>query len=327
MRTLRKGFTLIELLVVIAIIAILIGLLLPAVQKVREAAARTQCLNNLKQLALALHAYHDARGKLPTSRSTPLAVGQPSTSFSVHAQILPYIEQQNLYNTINFSDLDNAPENKLAYAATVKTFICPSDPGVDQVPAGNGLTNYRVNEGSSVYYGIPGYPLLPNVPQANGPFFINVAYRLTDIADGTSNTAAWSEKKVGDFSNNVATEGTDMFGIFTTPSSQADAINQCTNVAWMTLSNQIESTSGSPWLLGSRSATCYDHSNVPFTHSCLFPAPGVGLFTSPANSGHGNGVNLAMCDGSVRFVANGVSLATWSAVGTMNGGEVIGSDF
>src|SRR3954468_13978334 len=99
----RRAFTLIELLVVIAIIAVLIGLLLPAVQKVREAAARASCQNNLKQLALALQNYHDATGTFPQSRSTPLEIGQPAVTFSAHARLLPFVEQDAVYKTIDFS--------------------------------------------------------------------------------------------------------------------------------------------------------------------------------------------------------------------------------
>src|SRR4051812_11676216 len=142
----RRGFTLIELLVVIAIIAVLIGLLLPAVQKVREAAARTKCTNNLKQMALALHGYHDARQAFPygkgPSYTTP---GTPVYArWSVHSQLLPYIEQDPLYKSIDFGMPPETPgmggvvnfmpayqnpnrENAAACRTTVPTFLCPSD--------------------------------------------------------------------------------------------------------------------------------------------------------------------------------------------------------
>jgi prepilin-type N-terminal cleavage/methylation domain-containing protein len=321
----RSAFTLIELLVVIAIIAILVGLLLPAVQKTREAGSRMSCQNNLKQLTLALHNYHDAYNSFPMSRSTPKAIGQPSTSFSVHSKLLPFVEQDNVYKTINFNDVDNAQENLVAFGLTIRTFLCPSDPGVNQIPQGTGGTSYRANEGASIFYGVPGYPQPAGVPDPNGPFFINKTYRIADITDGTSNTAAFSEKLLGDFSNAVATEVTDMYGVFSTPSSQDDAINQCQGIDWTNLANQLLSTSGAPWLLGSRTTTCYDHTALPFSHSCLFPV--VGCFTSPANSAHVGGLNLSLCDGSVRFVSRSISLTTWQALGTRNGGEVLGSDF
>src|SRR6202011_3608557 len=117
----RPGFTLIELLVVIAIIAILMGLLVPAVQKVRSAAARIQCQNNLKQLGIAIHSHHDGQGYFPPSRTT-------GDGFSVHVYLLPYIEQDNVYHSINFGAKWSDPSNALAAGSVIKTYLCPADP-------------------------------------------------------------------------------------------------------------------------------------------------------------------------------------------------------
>src|SRR5262245_34118288 len=127
----RGGFTLVELLVVIAIIAVLVGLLLPAVQKVRAAAARAQCLNNLKQIATAAHNYHDAKGRLPTGGRLPIMVGdRPTGGTNLWVELLPYIEQGNLYGKWDLNDnRNNVVGGKNAtQAQVIKLLVCPSDP-------------------------------------------------------------------------------------------------------------------------------------------------------------------------------------------------------
>ena len=189
--SLRRGFTLIELLVVIAIIAILIGLLLPAVQKVREAAARMQCSNNLKQLGLGLHNYHSTYERLPPARGNITPAPGATTYRGWMCEILPYIEQDNLakamyttpWNTGFFAQYDKLP----------KTFICPSDNVNPGFRAGQaGLTSYLGSTGSDATFNA----------QYNGPSngFFKVTnssinnIRLTDITDGTSNTIAIGER-------------------------------------------------------------------------------------------------------------------------------------
>ncbi len=317
----RHGFTLIELLVVIAIIAILISLLLPAVQKVREAAARMQCQNNLKQLALALHNYEGDYKYLPRGRTFP-----NNEALSAASRLLPYIEQDNVFKLINFSVGWAHANNAAANATTIKTFLCPSDT-TSRVPPGVAPNSYRANEGTSLvmWYGISDAAGVNNaMPPANGPFDVNNALKLADITDGTSNTAAFSEHLIGDFSQSVVMERGDTFRPGTYPATADQAIADCAAIDINNLAFQSYSNVGGSWLYGYHSTTSYWHSAPPNTRSCMFPPSRI---MTTANSNHSGGVNISLCDGSVRFVSNGVSLATWRAVGTRNGGEVLGGNW
>ncbi|HEY8504432.1 MAG TPA: DUF1559 domain-containing protein [Gemmataceae bacterium] len=312
----RSAFTLIELLVVIAIIAILIGLLLPAVQKVRAAAARMNCQNNLKQIVLASHNYHDARGVLPP--------GRDQQSLSTHAYLLPYIEQDNVYKLIDFTQGWDAPANDAARAAEVTVFRCPADPR-NETPPGWAGTNYRACQGSGILWGMPSSSG-PNstMPPPNGVFYVNSKTKLLDITDGSSNTAAFSEHKIGDFSNAISTEDGDTYWPRTYPDTQDGAVADCANLDITDLSFQRVSDVGAPWLQGYHSTTIYFHVGPPNTRSCMYPS---GRIATTANSGHTSGVNVALADGSVRFVSQSVSLVTWRALGSRNGGEVLPGDW
>jgi prepilin-type N-terminal cleavage/methylation domain-containing protein/prepilin-type processing-associated H-X9-DG protein len=320
----KSGFTLIELLVVIAIIAILIGLLLPAVQKVREAAARMSCANNLKQFALALHNYHDARGTLPP--------GRDSNGFSTHAYILPYIEQGNIYNQINFTikcDMNNPGVNAAPMAEQIKILRCPSDS--TPTPAQWAGTNYRVNQGNQ----IPWSPD-PNLPSIDGPFYLNSTIKLIGITDGTSNTAMVSESLIGSFNaaspslydtvrlgQSVSYNGQTMY-----PTTPDQAYAMCQSIPAPTLGGgplpsglQVYQDTGAPLIYGYHSTTVYFHVGPPNSRSCMYPSNRIG---TAASSRHTNGVNMALCDGSVRFVNNSIPLPTWRALGSKDGGEVVG---
>jgi len=338
----RPGFTLIELLVVIAIIAILIGLLLPAVQKVREAAARLKCQNNLKQLGLALHNYESARGFLPPAMVPHLDPAYPTTpayffSWGVLAQLTPYLEQTAVYNSMDLTKplyLGTSPNyyvpapNDFAVGTKVTLFLCPSDKN-ETASGGYGIaafgaTNYAACTGSGLNGGSP--------YDADGLFYANSRVRITQVTDGASNTVAFSESTLGEGSESSTTPygGADAqtaYG-FLYSGSLTDA--GCATPQSWNLSNRR----GFQWVSGEYRCSSFNNYYPPNApqHDCFsyIPSgPPERLYTAlgwrAARSRHQQGVNVAMGDGSVRFVSNNVPVGTWRALSTRSTGEPVGN--
>ncbi len=307
----RRGFTLIELLVVIAIIAILIALLLPAVQQAREAARRTQCRNNLKQLGLALHNYHDVYGCIPIAD-----VNGTVNPVSAHARLLPGMDQAPLFNRIDFNVDHNHPNNDVARMTQLPAFLCPSN--VDALPGTlGGRNNYYWNAGSGVVMYDTG---MTGQPPANGIIYHTRRFRFNDITDGLSNTAAMAEKLTGDGSNGLSTPKTDTYRPGTYPNTADEAVQQCNATNTTDLTMQGYSNVGAPWLQQYHSTNQYNHVLPPNGRSCMYPP---GRIATTANSQHVGGVHLLLCDGAVKFVSDNVHMPTWRSLGSISGGEVI----
>jgi prepilin-type N-terminal cleavage/methylation domain-containing protein/prepilin-type processing-associated H-X9-DG protein len=322
----RSAFTLIELLVVIAIIAVLIGLLLPAVQKVREAASRLKCQNNLKQIGLALHNYHDAYNKFPPGgNSAAFAPGMIGSGYSCHMFLLRFLEQDNTCQSMAMMMPASDMMNDFSRSVVIPVFLCPSDPSRYSLPQGQPGNNYRANFGTSIinaYGDSDTQGVNAQMPPPNGGFFVNSRYTIADITDGTSNTAAFSEHIRGDFSNTISTPDADTYRPGTYPATPDEAYAQCLAIDVSNLAFQGNSNAGENWMQDSHTLTRYYHAFPPGARSCMFPPQHI---STTANSGHPNGVNVVLFDGSVRFVTYNIGLATWRALGTRNGGEVVGN--
>ena len=335
----RSGFTLIELLVVIAIIGILIGLLVPAVQRVREAASRMKCQNNLKQIGIALHSYHDVNHSFPTGKGP--AYPAPAAGYarwSVHALMLPYVEQDNLYKSIDFTFPPETPgmggvvnfmpafqnpgrQNAIPCRTVVPIFLCPSD-GAPQPADWPGQNNYLGNLGTQFLCDLSEQlpsTIAPN-EKPNGIFYYLSQVRLTDITDGTSNTAMFSEKIRGTGTPNLRS---DMF-VMPNQTSLDNTFQTCSGTDPQT-ATPLTSKQGYSWVMGEMCCTTYNHVAPPNTISCAgqpFPGTMANMAMQvPPSSYHTGGVNVLFADGGVRFITNGISLTTWRALGTRNGGE------
>jgi prepilin-type N-terminal cleavage/methylation domain-containing protein len=340
----RSGFTLIELLVVIAIIGVLISLLLPAVQKVREAANRVQCQNNLKQIGLALHNYHDTFKVFPSGKGPDYRASRPGSPvfarWSVHSKILPYVEQDNLYRSIDFTFPPETPgmggvvpfmppwqnpnrENSLPCRVAVPTFVCPSDP-TDINSDWPGVNNYYANQQTWLcdLSELNPSTIAPG-EFASGVFYYLSKVRITDMTDGASNTALFSEKLRG---GGLPNPRTDMFMMMNTTSLD-DTYQSCTNLD-PAMAVPLTSKEGASWVMGEMCCTTYNHVSPPNTRTCAgmgFPGNMANMAMQvPPSSAHPNCVNVLLGDGSVRAVFNDIDLATWRALGTRNRGEIIG---
>ena len=293
----KRGFTLIELLVVIAIIAVLVALLLPAVQQAREAARRSSCKNNLKQLGLAMHNYHDVTNNLPIASMSSTFAG--STSGYVWGRaILPYIEQGPMYDAWNENIEYHSGSNLTLIRTIIPGLLCPSDPATktwNNVPN----YNYAVNLGNTTVNSTNPFN---GVNHQGGTFKYSgstrgYSYKFRDLTDGTSNTLLMAEVR------------------------QGQIVSDLRGLTWY--GPHVGFTTHYP-----------PNTDIPDRLSSGFCRPSAGLpcqgtdGSNPQNfsarSRHTGGVQVIMADGAVRFVSENIDIGTWRDLSTRGGGEVIG---
>lgn len=330
----KRAFTLIELLVVIAIIGVLVALLLPAVQQAREAARRSQCRNNMKQIGLALHNYLEAFGRFPPEAiwafSPPGGGAMQPRNFTWITMLLPYLDQAPLYNSINFSApiwLQNTSTGQRIVASPLPILLCPSDPGIGAAPQGMSVTNYSGAEGYDWWS--------RGSDSLGGVFTLNVATSIKDIPDGTSNTIAVGETCAEGFKDGGHQRcgtgkvrvgaGEAVFRPALVAPPYSDSQGSAGN-AWPSPDGANNpQTSWAWWKAG-------PHAYKPTYLHCF----GLNAEWPGASSTHVGGGHFLMADGAVRFISQNINYpgeasngyargaGVWGALNTKLGSEVIG---
>jgi len=345
---------LIELLVVIAIIAILFALLLPAVQMAREAARRSQCKNNLKQIGLALHNYADTFGTFPPGRVVYISPSDDFSSsanggattgrgdcFSAFAGLLPQLDQSVIYNQIDFNNGPDTAANNSMSIVQPPVFLCPSDSGSRSLAQGAGfagVTNYVLNTGTT----FPVSTRNPSGTPVTGVFFENSKIGFRDLTDGSSQTICLSEQILSDPNDSSNTGGswngkTPSTGfVLTSGNNNSSAGPELVNYPGDCVSgNRLQLTRGNRLLYGAPGHTMYNHIRPPNDNGidCRggLPHSQRNLYwwsrlthNVAAHSKHVGGVHSLFCDGHVQFISSSVDLTVWQALGSRSGGEVVG---
>jgi len=324
----RLAFTLIELLVVVAILAVLVGLLVPAVQKVRDAANRMSCQNNLKQIGIALHNHHDSLGALPTQGDYRQLGGM--VYWSLFTRILPYVEQENLQKLIDFNrPISQQPE---VAKKRIRTYLCPSEINDRERPDSPTFTHYPLNYSAN---NGTWHIMQPPAGVGDGVFVVNGATRLSDIRDGTSNTLGIAEVKTfTPYFRECANPG--VAGV-PAPANPGGLAGYWGGGEFKMDSGHTEWVDGRVHQTGFTTTfppnTRVPHSfggqvfDVDFNSNREGRSASLPTYAAvTSRSHHVGGVNVLLMDGSCRFVQNGIAPDTWRALGTRAGAEVIVSE-
>lgn len=324
----RRGFTLIELLVVIAIIAILIALLLPAVQQAREAARRTQCKNNLKQIGIALHSYLEANSFFPPSFVSDVATGVNTGGgeWSVHARILPYLEQANLYEQVRLELSYEDPVNAFVKPLRIPAYLCPSETRDELRVSGPYYPlNYGYNGGTwHVWTNATGQ-------KGDGAFCPNSNFSTAAFTDGTSNTLCFAEVKTFTSYNRDGNAGT---AAVPSTTGQVEALiaaggsnlSDSGHTEWV--DGRVHQTGFTVTLPpnakvnvpGARRPMECDYTSCREDKTCTSPT----YAAVTARSWHSGIIHALLMDGSVRVVSENIDLGIWRSIGTRSGDEVLG---
>lgn len=330
----RAGFTLIELLVIVSVIGLLITLTLPAVQSSREAARRSQCANNLKQIGLALHSYEASNRSFPLNWGNPRVApgrGWPwhigTRPYSALTRLLPYLDQQPLFASINFnvetfpsSDRSDFPfpENQTAFVTNLAVYLCPTDAVSAPTPHG---CNYRGN------YGVGPSPgtTQENYDSGNGFYSFPGVLGPQSFPDGLSHTVAYSERLRGTGGGGgvvPARDFGDIMVVLYCITRDADTALNCCRVAASSNFPAFR-VAGFTWFYGDFECTSYNHAQEPNGRipDALAPSSWFGIAT--ARSLHAGGVNGLMADGAVRFIKGSIARKVWRGLGTRNGDELV----